>query len=101
MGRRPRSTTGMLCPLHETLGDLRSYPFRRLGDHTIDDALKVVRAVEYRELAVGARAVLENLERILDFPAASQLIYDVVDEPLQHFGDELAGRQLLLLPEVN
>src|SRR5213075_334066 len=35
------------------------------------------------------------------FATAPQLIYDVVDEPLQHLGDQVAGRKLLFLTEID
>src|SRR5947208_4112123 len=101
MGRRVRATTVMLCPLHKPLRDLGSYPFGRLRNHAIDDGFEVLGSIEHRELTVGARAVAHDLECILYLAPATQLIYDVVDEPLQHLGDQLAGRKLLFLAEIN
>jgi hypothetical protein len=63
-----------------------------LTDELIDDGLEVAGALERRELSIGARAFAHDLERVLHLAPASELVDNVVDEPRQHFCDELARR---------
>src|SRR5688500_9599501 len=68
----------------------------------VDDRLDVATALLIpRDLPIGARAFLENLERVLDILPASELVDDVADEPFDQLANQLARRQLTLLPEVD
>src|SRR5688572_29420806 len=72
-----------------------------LHDHLVDHGFQVASAPEDRELTIGARALLEDPEGVFDFLPAAELVENVVDEPLQHLTDELAGWQFPLLSEVD
>src|SRR3954467_15789605 len=81
--------------------DRRSNALGCLGDESIDDCLEITRALERRQLPVGARSLPHDLERVLDLLPASELVDDVIYEPGEHLGDQLAGGKLLILAEVD
>ena len=56
------------------------YPFHRFRDQLIHDCVQIVGRVKGLELAVGARAALENRVNVLDFFAAAEVVDHVVDE---------------------
>src|SRR6476619_6979276 len=82
------------------LTDFRTNALGGFGDDAIDDSAQIPRLFVHCQLAVRARAAPHDLEGVLDFSAASQLVYDVIDEPLQHLCKQLRGRKLLALAEI-
>src|SRR5690348_15942016 len=56
--------------------------FGGLRDHRVHHVLEVARLTESSELTVGTGALIENLEGVLHFLPAPQLIEDIVEEPL-------------------
>src|SRR5262245_46855592 len=76
------------------------HPRSGLGDDVVNYSLQVAGLLVNRKLPVGARPFLEDLKRVLHFLAAAQVVDHVADEPLDHLADQFAGRELLLLAEV-
>src|SRR5437764_725083 len=66
----------------------------------IDHVLQVGRAGEGGELAVGAGALLQDAEGVLDLRPTAQVVDHVADEPLDQLAQQVAGRELLLLAQV-
>src|SRR5256885_795194 len=77
------------------------YPFARLADHVVHDRLQVAGLLEHAHLPVGAVALFEDAERVLDLWARPQLVEHVTEEPFDQLPDQVAGRHLLLLAEVH
>src|SRR6185312_16723831 len=74
---------------------------RRLDNQLIHHGLEVTRAPEGGELAVRARAFLEDPVGVFDFLAAPQLVDDVADEPLDELAHEVTGGKLDALAEID
>jgi hypothetical protein len=85
-GRRRGVTKGDAAPLPVTprsrRGGERAHALRRLRDELVHHRLQVAGALERRELAVGARAVLQDAEGVLHLAPAPEFVEHVVHEPL-------------------
>src|SRR5690349_4586074 len=77
----------------------QDYVLRLIND-VVDDVAKIVPFLEFRDLAVGAGTARENLARIVDVVARSELIDNVVDE-LEQFVEQHGVVDLLALAEVD
>ena len=53
-----------------------------------------------RELPVGARALLEDLEGVLDLLPAPELVHDIREEPVDQLLDHVTSRPLGFLAEI-
>src|SRR5438477_8447376 len=76
-------------------------PFRGLGDEPVHHRFVAAGLAEGGELAVGAGALVQDTEGVLDFLAATELVHHVVDEPLDQLADQGARRELDFLAEVD
>src|SRR6476659_2215792 len=74
--------------------------FARFRDDRAHDRAEVAGLAVHLELALGARALGEDVVDVLDFPPAPQVVHHVVDEREQLDG-EIAHRHLGALAEVD
>src|SRR5689334_16233446 len=72
----------------------------RLLDDRLHDRAQIARVAVHVHLALGARAVGENLLHVVHFPPAPEIADHVVDE-LEQLERELAHRHLAALAEVD
>src|SRR5204863_9511688 len=71
MTGRDLEFTTTLCPLRKSLSNLRPHALGGFRHDPVDDQLQILRLPEHGELPVGARTVLHDLERVLDFAPAA------------------------------
>src|SRR5258705_6881982 len=90
-GRRPGREEG---------NDLGSNAVRRLGDDAVHDGAQITGLLVHRELPVGARAAAHDLEGVAHLTPTTELVHNVVHEPLEQLGDQLASGLLPALAEV-
>src|SRR5229473_3381123 len=71
---------------------LREDSFACFLNQLIDHGFQVTGPLIGGQLAVGARAFLQDTIDVLYLLAAAQFVHDVADEPLDQFTNQVAGR---------
>src|SRR5687768_13148546 len=93
----PARRSAAVPRLHSSI----DHSFFRFSHERIHDRLEITGLAEHTQLAVGAGAVLQDAVGVLDLAAAAELIDDIGNEPLEQLQDQIAGRTLVLLAEID